>query len=187
MYDMYLDKYCKQITQILLLSINKYTFVLTVFRSVPLLSICLIYSQSNSSSLTLLDDNDTAENTHSAAASALSSYQSGTSYNSGDNRTHQMVVSQGNRLKSTQTRLQRQQDDFYQLWILNTEYRPSQQPIPVYPFLIRCCRIAFADPEETSQHNIYMYKLIYFDYYFHKSFCFNFLFLFTVWTIWRKS
>lgn len=77
-----------------------------------------------------LEDNDFQENTHSAAAYALStsSYQSGgygsgiSSYNSGygggsggaGNGT-QMVVKHGKRVKNSLLRLQEQQDELFQL------------------------------------------------------------------------
>lgn len=74
-----------------------------------------------------LEDNDFQENTHSAAAYALStsSYQSGgygfSSYSGGGgggsaagNGT-QMVVKHGKRVKSSLRRLQEQQDELFQL------------------------------------------------------------------------
>lgn len=75
------------------------------------------HSQSNLNTLTSLDDNGLQENTHSAAAYALSSYQGGGSGGSGmsNNGTHQMVVTHGKRVKSSLHRLEKQQDEFFQL------------------------------------------------------------------------
>lgn len=73
-------------------------------------------SQSSIAKLASIEDNDYQENTHSAAAYALSSssYHSG-GYGGTSNGGTQMVVTHGKRVKSSLHRLEEQQDEFYQL------------------------------------------------------------------------
>lgn len=79
-----------------------------------------ICSQSSLNRLASIEDNDLQENTHSAAAYALSSssYQSGGyGYGGGGSTANgtQMVVTHGKRVKSSLHRLEEQQDEFFQL------------------------------------------------------------------------
>ncbi|XP_055325546.1 lysM and putative peptidoglycan-binding domain-containing protein 2 [Sitodiplosis mosellana] len=73
-------------------------------------------SQSSLNKLASIEDNDFQENTHSAAAYALSSsYHSGGYGSSGASNGTQMVVTHGKRVKTSLHRLEEQQDEFYQL------------------------------------------------------------------------
>lgn len=73
-------------------------------------------SQSSLNRLASIEDNDFQENTHSAAAYALSSsYQNSVPGGSGTSNGTQMVVTHGKRVKSSLHRLEEQQDEFYQL------------------------------------------------------------------------
>lgn len=74
-------------------------------------------SQSSIDKLASIDDNNFQENTHSAAAYALSSssYHSGGYGGAGTSNCTQMVVTHGKRVKSSLHRLEEQQDEFYQL------------------------------------------------------------------------
>lgn len=78
--------------------------------------IFLCCSQSSLDKLASIEDNDFQENTHSAAAYALSSsYHSGGYGGSSSSNGTQMVVTHGKRVKSSLHRLEEQQDEFYQL------------------------------------------------------------------------
>ncbi|XP_031633063.1 lysM and putative peptidoglycan-binding domain-containing protein 2 [Contarinia nasturtii] len=73
-------------------------------------------SQSSLDKLASIEDNNFQENTHSAAAYALSSsYHSGGYGGAGTSNGTQLVVTHGKRVKSSLHRLEEQQDEFYQL------------------------------------------------------------------------